>query len=312
MKDQINTETRVGRMLDALVSHGNRNARVAVTVTITGTRSLHQTFRMKTWKNREDGTMISLDLNDGSWADGTYATKILHFNVETGQIFPAKGEFRNDKLMQWAGEKALRFAITGEIPAPTNGTVEIHEESFCGACGKELDRPESIELGVGPECAKRCGLAHHYKSSKTIKADMRKRTETPAVEVDKFEGFTPAEREAYSSYVSQGIGDSDGYFGPLHPQSWLATHRRTTTEPVAPEEAPLFSITQAVYAAADALHKALQLTDGDPHDRRGEANRWLSDLLREGTDEDRAEATAALAEWNRVNDKAETQEGVFV
>ena len=37
---------------------------------------------------------------------------------------------------------------------PLNG-VEVWHEGRCGCCGRKLTVPESIESGIGPECAKR-------------------------------------------------------------------------------------------------------------------------------------------------------------
>lgn len=34
-------------------------------------------------------------------------------------------------------------------------TVEFFHEGCCACCGRKLTTPESIELGVGPECAKK-------------------------------------------------------------------------------------------------------------------------------------------------------------
>lgn len=36
--------------------------------------------------------------------------------------------------------------------------VEFWHEGRCGACGRKLTVPESIELGFGPDCAERLGL----------------------------------------------------------------------------------------------------------------------------------------------------------
>ena len=38
------------------------------------------------------------------------------------------------------------------------GMAEIKHEGHCGRCGRELTDPDSIDLGIGPECAKMMGL----------------------------------------------------------------------------------------------------------------------------------------------------------
>jgi len=35
--------------------------------------------------------------------------------------------------------------------------VEVHHEGRCGRCGRKLTVPESIESGIGPECAAKLG-----------------------------------------------------------------------------------------------------------------------------------------------------------
>lgn len=39
----------------------------------------------------------------------------------------------------------------GTVPA----TVEVFHEGRCGRCGRKLTTPESIQTGLGPECAKK-------------------------------------------------------------------------------------------------------------------------------------------------------------
>lgn len=35
--------------------------------------------------------------------------------------------------------------------------IEFHHAGKCGRCGRELTVPESVESGLGPECARRAG-----------------------------------------------------------------------------------------------------------------------------------------------------------
>jgi hypothetical protein len=51
---------------------------------------------------------------------------------------------------QWA----LGNLAAGKLPE----TLEIFHDGKCGRCGRELTVPESVELGIGPECAGRMGL----------------------------------------------------------------------------------------------------------------------------------------------------------
>jgi len=62
----------------------------------------------------------------------------------------------------------MRFGAKGQpdhpaskawIWAAKNGfaheSLSVHHEGRCGACGRRLTTPESISLGLGPECATR-------------------------------------------------------------------------------------------------------------------------------------------------------------
>lgn len=47
------------------------------------------------------------------------------------------------------------LAVGGQLPAG----VEIRHEGRCGRCGRALTVPESIDRGIGPECAAAMGLS---------------------------------------------------------------------------------------------------------------------------------------------------------
>ena len=41
-------------------------------------------------------------------------------------------------------------------------TVEVWHEGICGRCGRKLTVPESVERGLGPECAGLVGHNHNH------------------------------------------------------------------------------------------------------------------------------------------------------
>lgn len=43
-----------------------------------------------------------------------------------------------------------KVLVDGQIPT----TLEVRHEGCCGRCGRALTVPESIDRGIGPECAK--------------------------------------------------------------------------------------------------------------------------------------------------------------
>jgi hypothetical protein len=152
----IDTKQRPGRMLDSLIRGSNRNGKVVVTVTLRRpdrSTALHQPIRFKVYDSRRGRNagcrMLAVDLMNGDRFEGTFATKVLEWNLDRDEERDGWNDGRpySDDLLKYAARAALRY-------------LEI-----CACCGRELDRPESIELGVGPECARRVGLEHHYRSS---------------------------------------------------------------------------------------------------------------------------------------------------
>lgn len=94
--------------------------------------------------------------------------KTLHFvSVLTGQdneadytflgtIFEGR-EFRHSKKshigVDAPSAKAFAWSF-GRIMADSLGAdATVHHEGRCGRCGRKLTVPDSIELGLGPECA---------------------------------------------------------------------------------------------------------------------------------------------------------------
>lgn len=52
---------------------------------------------------------------------------------------------------------AMRVLAHPAAPLPPG--LEVRHEGRCGRCGRVLTVPESIDRGIGPECAERMGLA---------------------------------------------------------------------------------------------------------------------------------------------------------
>jgi hypothetical protein len=153
----INVDTRVGRMLDALAVSDNRRGMVLVTVTVKaadGGRRYHEAFAIKQWAGRDGTRNLSVSIhNSGDWASGIKPITVMHLNLLTREMFPGRDERGAAPLIRYAANAALRFAWTGTLPTPANGSVEAVEAAKCGRCGATLVDPESIARGLGPECA---------------------------------------------------------------------------------------------------------------------------------------------------------------
>lgn len=254
-----NTDTMQGRQLQGLLDSTNRRARMVLTVDITtaaGKAAYHQVYRVKAWTSQQGQRMLTLDLDDGDWAAGTYATKVCHVNTATGDFRPAKG--MADKALLYGAQAVLYWAFTGKaVPNTKQGsTVQVQAAAVCGCCGQQLTHPVSLTLGIGPECAKKLGLEHHYGGSKVLATERKAakaKAAAPAAApaAPAVDDLTPEERRAYSSYVSQGYGDTDGYFGPLTPQAWVAGYRRDKAAQ-APAQGSLAAVVATLASAQNA------------------------------------------------------------
>lgn len=155
---EIQTDHRAGRMLAALVGSSHKGAKVVLTTDLRdadGGSRYHQTFAIRRWVNRAEQTMLTVEVaKSGSWAEGIKPISVMHLNLATATAHESKDSRAQDKLLRYAAEAAVGFAWIGEagLPTPSNGSVEVVEESTCGHCGKALTDPVSIERGVGPTC----------------------------------------------------------------------------------------------------------------------------------------------------------------
>lgn len=54
--------------------------------------------------------------------------------------------------------KAFDWTFRVVLAGPGSDLAEIHHSGTCGRCGRKLTVPESIETGLGPECAGKVGF----------------------------------------------------------------------------------------------------------------------------------------------------------
>ena len=117
----------------------------------------HYTFRVKLKKGDPDG----------KWKDDAYFVGLLTGPDNTrdytylGKLIPATGEVRMTPGSAFADDawpvKIVRKVIA-RIYANDTQAIEaagwtLHHEGRCCRCGRPLTVPESVESGIGPECA---------------------------------------------------------------------------------------------------------------------------------------------------------------
>jgi len=161
------TDTRAGRMFtsgDVRVTVTQTNGRKA-------TRGEHITIRFKALRDNRDGegrNWLRVPLNEATHvfieipnASGNWPDKVGVFYPRTGKFFT---DDNADPARVNAAILAARWLNEGDQRSDKIGAYKLQEESFCGVCGRTLTDPESIDLGIGPECNRRqTGSQHQVK-----------------------------------------------------------------------------------------------------------------------------------------------------
>lgn len=75
---------------------------------------------------------------------------------------------RTDAQKAQLAAKVINWTIA-HAEADDLRTVRVLHSGCCGRCGRKLTVPESIDSGIGPECAKKFGIPYGNKGKKTTK-----------------------------------------------------------------------------------------------------------------------------------------------
>jgi hypothetical protein len=134
------------------------NAYFTVRSLKTGTRYTYRVNRAKCSRcGKEDCNcwayptyFVSLLSGPDNTGDYTYLGMIRENVFRLTRASKMTDDSRPVKAFRWVIERIIR----GELPPFT----ELWHEGRCGRCGRMLTVPESVERGIGPECAGRMGL----------------------------------------------------------------------------------------------------------------------------------------------------------
>jgi len=122
---------KLGRPRDA----DERDARVYVRV-LTGPENTADYEWLGTWRTHAT-----------TWRGRTYAAGYRH-----GRDTRIREDAPSARTAQWF---LARVLAGGEALASCLRQCEVWHEGRCGACGRTLTVPESVEHGIGPICAER-------------------------------------------------------------------------------------------------------------------------------------------------------------
>lgn len=103
-------------------------------------------------EGRPDVWFVSLLSGPDNTADYTYIGM-----MDSAGSFrtTAKSRLAADSMPCAIFAKLARRVFEGTAAAVEAAGFKVHHEGRCGRCGRVLTVPESVESGIGPECARR-------------------------------------------------------------------------------------------------------------------------------------------------------------
>lgn len=127
------------------------NAYFTLRSTKTGARF---TYRARASK---DGNVFFISVLRGADNEGDYT----YMGVVRSD---SRERFRTTAKSRVKADAPSAKALAWFLRNMASDAVECWHEGRCGCCGRKLTVPESIESGIGPECAKRTGRARKASS----------------------------------------------------------------------------------------------------------------------------------------------------
>jgi hypothetical protein len=156
--DPTSELARIERML--AVANGR------ATITIANPRGDHATFKIKHARGAHAGrTFVEVPDESAQWGWRS-----------VGEVLAAPDGSRS--LKAYRGTSGTLIYAIQLVLCALDGSVDLDEKrggpytvqaaNTCGACGRELTHPDSIPVGIGPECAAKLGSFHPGYSSQRV------------------------------------------------------------------------------------------------------------------------------------------------
>lgn len=143
------------------------------TITISNPRGGHATFKIKAAKGKHAGrTFVEVPDESAEWGWRS-----------VGEVIGAPMPFASFKPYRGTSEQlayAIGLVLRGiydpatDLDTVNGGPYAVQVADTCGACGRELTHPDSIPVGIGPDCAERLGRFHPGYSSQHVATRTRK------------------------------------------------------------------------------------------------------------------------------------------
>lgn len=116
----------------------------------------HFTYRVeRADKGRGSVYFVSVLTGPNNETDFTYAGILAPNGPKFAFRQTAKSRLAANALSVVSFKWFWDRIVAGRLPEQ----CEMHHEGKCGRCSRTLTTPESIERGIGPECAEKIGIA---------------------------------------------------------------------------------------------------------------------------------------------------------
>ena len=126
----------------------------------------HYTFKVKFRKATQqypDTWFVSLLTGPDNTAAYTYVGILT---ADGAVRLTSASTFNNTSRPVELFNKVVRRVFTNDTQPITDAGFKVHHEGQCGRCGRALTVPESIESGIGPECARVMGCGSIRKRTR--------------------------------------------------------------------------------------------------------------------------------------------------
>ena len=109
----------------------------------------HYTFRVRKKDGQRPVFFVSILSGPDNTKDYQYVGILVDGRVKTTAKSRLHQTSTPVRLLNWS----LQLVWEGDTSPIEQAGFRLHHEGRCGRCGRRLTVPESIETGLGPECA---------------------------------------------------------------------------------------------------------------------------------------------------------------
>jgi len=227
----------------------------------------HYTYKIERTEFKRDAKtfwfIYSLTGPDNT-ADYTYLGKV---NPETGEVsLTAKSAFPATATRVKVAQRVVLAIFAGNGAKVEAAGWKVHHEGRCGRCARVLTVPDSIESGIGPECAKKMGCSKPVKKE-AFPAPTAVKVSEPTVKM----GEAPAKTEsAVTGKIEQKKAKPGSYPKPV------ANPLAATGAPLSAPVPKTYPKTRVVYVSDEPYIDVSKLNE--TRDTEGELQGWWGEL----------------------------------